>query len=157
MPHALHGGFDRFLVEDISGAEFHGDVETFLYQVFQDLNLDLAHDVGVYFLKAFIPDDGELGFFFFQLAQIQQHLVDITGVGQPDLIGQRGLQDGPVRAWFKAQPLAGKCPGQPGHSTDGPGIGFLDCFIAAAGVDAYLVDLFIIYALAGFDGAAGDL
>ena len=64
MTDAFHRRADRFLVIDFSLVELHVQVKPAGDQLFQDLNLDAAHDLNADFLSRRMKLQMQLGIFF---------------------------------------------------------------------------------------------
>ena len=129
MSHSLHRLQNRLLIHNVPCAKFHRKAISLPDQCLQNINLHVAHDLGLDFSCRFLPQDMKLRLLLFQLAQIPQTFMDIFPLRQKDPIRQNRLQNRKFRGRLFPQPLT--CPGRykSRHRTYGSCLRLLDSLI----------------------------
>ena len=113
MPHALHGIFNGFLVENPPVVQRYVQAKALLHQSLKDFQLHPAHDLHMN-LPVF-PQEPELGFFLFQQPQLGQHHRRIRSCGKAHPVGHHRLQRAFLPLRFRSQRLARIGLGQARH------------------------------------------
>ena len=93
MPDTLDRIGDRFFIYNAAPAKPDIYPKTLCNQAFQNLHLDLAHDLCLDFLQLLIPYDVKLRLFLLQLFQFRKHHRRITALRQTHLTGQHRFQN----------------------------------------------------------------
>ena len=91
MPDAFYRSGNRFLIDDISRTKRYGHAKTVLNHTCQYFQLYVAHQLCLYLLQLFLPDDMKLRLLFLQLAQPGQHHSRVAAIRQQNLIRQHRL------------------------------------------------------------------
>ena len=141
MPHTLHRITDGFFIDDISLVKLHLGLKPPGNEAFENLDLHLAHHLGMDLFQAAVPDDMQLWFFLFQHPQILQQPMDITALRRQHPVGKHRFQHRLHIIPLASQSLSGPGEGQSGHRADRSRQRFLQRLIPSAGIEADLIRL----------------
>ena len=142
VSHALHAIRDGLPIKDPSFIQFQIHIEAFLHQAFEDLRLDLAHELQLDASVPFIPAQMQLGIFFSQKLQLRQQNHGIHPVLQQKPVAHHRLQNRFRSGRFRAQTLPGPAVLQAQNRTDISRFGLLERFKFKPRVAPYLGDFF---------------
>ncbi len=143
MPYPLHGIRNGFLIDNGSLPKFHQNAETLLYEIFQDLNLHLTHDLNLDLFAVLIPQNMKLGLLLFKLLKPWKHHCRIAPPGQQNAVAKRRRKLRQKSLLLKAQPLPRPGLRKPCYGTDRAGLRFAQGFVFFTGIDPDLIHLFL--------------
>ena len=155
---------DGLPVDDAALSKGHLHPEPVLDQAGQHLQLDLPHQLEVDLPQGLAPHHPELGVLLLQLAQVGEHGVGVTALGQQHLIGEHRLQLGRPGGGLRPQRVPRAGAAQAGDGAHRAGGGLVQRPVFRAGVDPELADLLLPAPLPAAgqgvphpEGPAGDL
>ena len=118
----------------------------------QNFQLHRPHQLYPQFPQAGVPVHMQLGFFFFQLAELLQCFHGIVTHRQNHPVGENRLQRRGVALFFCTKTKSGGGAGQAHSGHNVTGQGFVHSFVFCAGVHPQLGDLF--FPVGAFQGIA---
>ena len=72
MPHAFDRICNGFFINNTAGSKTYFQAKPLRDHTFQDLDLDLSHDLCMNLMERFLPHHMKLGFFLLQLPQLEK-------------------------------------------------------------------------------------
>ena len=144
MADALHGGFDRFLINDAALAEGDRHAEAVKKHRLQHFALYVAHQPHLDFAEPFVPNDAQHRILRFERAQILQHRVYVRARRQQNAVGQNRFEHRQPGVLRFAQSVARAGKGDAGDGADRAGFGCLERRKLFAGIQPDGADFFAV-------------